>query len=327
MLRRGGTIWIGLAVMGVTGCLAAFAVAGGAAGEGCKGNHCATASAKATTTETTATTATASAGNGPAQLLFDGDFDTASYQPWSAAQASNYGHANNPQVHFGPFNVDNQTVGQAPYSGRFQLPAWSGGKTRSQLIHYRSVNVGSDDYYSLMFYVPAGWTPGTTAFWGVSIAEFNFQNLGPGGPTIALQAHADHVTVAMQTGTTTTTFPNYQYRSNADVTGGPNLPPLYAIPRPMQLGVWHELVVHAHWASNKTGVLETWHRLKGQTGWTKTASLSGYPTLQSNPNGTVPTSTLDVIQAYRGASMAPVTVWLDGFSQSPSFAAAAGNMP
>jgi len=260
-------------------------------------------------------------------MLFNGGFDTGSYKPWSTPQSGNYGYADNTQVHFGTFYTDTQTVGQGSVAGRFTLPAWTGGRTRSQVITGRPVNTGGDDYYSLMFYVPTGWTPGTSAFWGVSIAELNFQNLGVGGPSIALQLHADHLTVAMQTGVATTTSPFFQYRSNADSPGSPNLPALYAIPPGMQQGVWHELIVHCHWATNNSGLVEVWHRLKGQSAWTKTASLSGYPTLQTNPNGSYPSSTLDDIQAYRGPSIAPVSVWLDGFSRSQSFATATANLP
>jgi hypothetical protein len=279
-----------------------------------------------TTTTTPSATTTASVPStsvGPS--LFNGTFDAGTYKPWTP-QASNYGYADNSQVHFGTFNLS-QTAGEGAYGGQFTVPGWSGGRTRSQVIANRTVNAGGDDYYSLMFYVPSGWSPGTSQFWGVSIAELNFQGLGTGGPSIALQAHADHVTVAMQTGTATTTAPYYAYRSNADSSGTPNMPALYAIPAPMQTGVWHDLVIHVHWATNSQGVVEVWHRLKGQTAWAKTVSLSGYPTLQTNPDGSIPSATLDVLQAYRGPSTAPTTVWLDGFQRWGSLTSAFASLP
>jgi len=267
------------------------------------------------------------------QLLFNGAFN-GGYQPWGTPQCHNYGNpVDNSQVHFGDFSVDTQNVGEGTSSGLFTLPAWSGGKTRCQVITHRGINVGGDDYYSLMFYVPAGgFQPGTTSSsasqWGVSIAELNFQNLGHGGPTIALHAQSDHVTLVMNTGVATNTWPYHQYRSNADAGGsGTNLPPLYAIPAPMQTGVWHELVVHCHWATNSSGLVEVWHRVKGQTTWTKTVSLSGYPTLEVNPDGSYSTGTLDVTGAYRGPSSAPATVNLDGFGRWQSVAAAESFLP
>ena len=103
----------------------------------------------------------------------------------------------------------------------------------------------------------------------------------------------------MATGITTTTgTPAYQFNSNADITTRyVNLPKLYAVPPGMQLGVWHELIIHAHWATDSSGKIDAWHRVKGQSGWTNTASLSGYPTLQDNPDGSYPGTTIDMIGA------------------------------
>jgi hypothetical protein len=261
--------------------------------------------------------------------LFDGGFETGSYQPWGLPQSSNWGNpVDNTQVHFGPFNVVANPVGQGRYAGEFDLPAWSGGRTRSQVVTSRPVGDGTDDYYTLMFYVPQGWTPGTNTFWGVSIAEPDFENLGGAAGPVSLQLHSDHLTLALSSGVTTTTAPYSQYRSNADSPGNPNLPPMYAIPPgSLQQGVWNELIVHAHWATDGTGALDVWTRVLGQPTWTKTVSFSGYPTLQTYADGSMPVNTLDVIQAYRGPSTAPVSVWLDGFSRSQSFATATAYLP
>ena len=347
MPKRGRhLVFVAAAAICAAGWLASVIVTG-AAGERCKGRRCEshtttaktkhrthTTTSRTTTARTTTATSGASAtattsgatSAASAQVVFNGGFETGSYKPWTAAQSANYGKADTAQVHFGTFNPDTQNVGQGKYSGRFSLPAYSGGKTRSQVFVTRPVNAGGDDYYSLMFYVPSGWSPGTNSFWGVQLAEVNFENLGPGAG-VSLQAHADHVTLNFSSGQATSATPYFQYRSNADAGGHPNLPALYAIPRPMKTGVWHELVLHAHWATNSSGVVEVWHRLKGQSAWTKTVSLSGVPTLQWTGNGSYPGTTLDILQAYRGGSSAPTTVWLDAFARTTSFAAAAANMP
>ena len=215
------------------------------------------------------------------------------------------------------------------YAARFDLPADSTHLTRCQVITKRPVNAGGDDYYSLMFYLPDGWTTGITPpQFGVLIAQLNLQNLGPGGPTISLVAFPDHVTLVMQTGITTTGKPAYQYESNADIRSRYlNLPKLYAVPPGMQLGVWHELIIHAHWATDSSGKIDAWHRIKGKKAWKKTASLRGYPTLQDYPDGTYPPTTIDMIGAYRVRSAAPTSVWLDGFTRSGSFATAAAHLP
>jgi hypothetical protein len=264
-----------------------------------------------------------------ATSTFHGGFVTASYKPWGTPQCSNWGNpVDNSQVHFGPFNVVSNPVGQGRYAGEFDLPAWSGGRTRCQLITPRPIGVGTDDYYTLMFYIPQRWTPGTTDFWGVQIAELNFEGLGGGGGPVSLQLHSHHLTLSLATGVSTTTMPYHQYRSNADSTGSPNLPPMYAIPpRSLQQGVWNEVIVHVHWAVDSSGAIEAWHRVLGQPTWTKTVSFSGYPTLQTWADGSMPVSTNDDIQAYRGPSTAPVSLWLDGFSRSQSFATAAAYLP
>jgi hypothetical protein len=254
--------------------------------------------------------------------LFNGSFETGTYKPWSTPECANYGQPLSPTRTFGNFYMDRSNPGAGSYSGRFDLPADPVKLTRCEVFYNRTINVGGDDYYSQMVYLPNGWTAGTGAFWGVSIAQFNWEIVGS---DVALQAHSDHVTLAVQTGVCTNAV--CQYRSNADSTGAPTLPALYAIPKPMQLGVWHELIVHIHWATDKTGVIEVWHRVKGQSAWTKTASLTGYPTLQTNPDGSYPNGTLDKNGAYRAQSTAPTSIWLDGYSRSQSFAAAASNLP
>ena len=288
-----------------------------------------TAPATTTAVPATTTAAPAAISTNTTPVVFDGGFETGTYKPWGTPQSSNWGNpVNNAGVHFGPFNVVTNRVGQGRYAGEFDLPAWSGGKTRSQVITPRPIGVGTDDYYTLMFYIPQGWTPGTSSFWGVQIAEMDFEGLGGNGGPVSLQLHSDHLTLNLASGVTTTTAPYSQYRSNADSPGTPNVPALYAVPRgSLRQGAWNELIVHVHWATHSTGAIDAWDRVLGQSTWTKTVSLSGYPTLQTNANGSLPARTNDVIQAYRGASTAPVSVWLDGFSRSQSFATAAAYLP
>ena len=255
--------------------------------------------------------------------VFSGGFTAASYKPWATPQCANYGQPASTTRAFGNFLLDTSRVGKGPASGRFDLPADTAKLTRCELFTLRTINVGSDDYYSQMIYLPNGWSTGTGGFWGVEVAQFNWEGLW--GSAVDLQAHSDHVTLALQTGVCANS--RCQWSSNADSPGNPNLPPLYAIPKPMQLGVWHELIVHVHWATDTSGLAEVWHRVQGQTAWTKTATLSGYPTLQVRPDGTYPGGTLDKIGAYRAQSTAPTSVWLDGFSRSQSFAAAAAYLP
>ena len=286
---------------------------------------------KATKAKTSSTTVTASAtANASSTSSSFYSFFGAFNSSWSPFQQPFCHNGQNPvdnaHVHFGNYSYDTQNVGQGTSSLRLDLPAWSGGRTRCQLNTPRTVNAGSDDYYGLMAYFPAGFNP-AAGFNGVQIAELNYQGIGDGTANLALNAQSDHLTLTLATGQVLSAMPYSQYRSNADSPGKPNLPALYAIPRPMQLGVWHELILHVHWATNSTGQVDIWHRVKGQSAWTQTVSFSGYPTLKYNPGGSLPNGTNDILQAYRLASTAPVSVWLDAFSRSNSFASAAANLP
>ena len=287
-----------------------------------EGSRGSVSSKVAAATASTAVPSAASLG-----LSFYSPLDNNSWQAFQIPFCKNgQNPVDNANVHFGTYAFDSQIVGAGNDSVRLDLPAWSGGRTRCQLSTPRTVNAGTDDYYGLMFYLPAGWQP-SAGFNGVQIAELNYQGLGDGTANVALDAHSDHITLALATGVATTVYPYAQYRSNADSPGKPNLPPLYAVPRPMQMGVWHELIVHVHWAANSSGQIDIWHRIKGQSAWTQTVAFSGYPTLKVNPNGSFPTRTNDVLQAYRLASTAPVSVWLDDFSRSTSFASVATTRP
>jgi hypothetical protein len=260
-------------------------------------------------------------------VVFDGGFETGNPRPWNTPQCANYGTPDTTTRTFGTFSVATDVYGQGSYAGRFDLPA-APKLTRCEVLRPRTIALGTDDYYSLMVYLPNNWTPGTNGFWGVEVAQLNFENIW--GAPISLQAHPDHITLALQTGacnSSRTARPGCVWSSNADSPGKPNLPPLYAIPSPMQLGVWHELIVHSHWATDNTGAIEVWYRQKGQPSWTRTVNLSGYPTVQTLQDGSYPTTTVDKIGAYRDVATAPTSVWLDSFTTATSFAAAASNLP
>ncbi len=257
---------------------------------------------------------------------FVGNFDSGSASPW-VVQAANYGYSDKADVHFGDFALDAAVVGEGRFSGRFSVPAFPGGRTRSQLFTRRPINAGGDDYYSLMFYVPqGGFQPGTSGYWGVQIAELNYEGIAGGQPSFSLVAEADHVTARLCTGNTEKTSAHLcPFNSNADAPGT-TLPGRYAVPKGKLVPGWHEFVIHAHWSISRSGVIEVWHRLKGQVEWVRTVRFKGYPTLQTH-NGAYPPNTIDVIQAYRGPSTSPVTVWLDGFGRWPTLRAARAALP
>jgi hypothetical protein len=264
---------------------------------------------------------TSSAG---AAIAFSGDFETGNTSQWNwGAQCANMGVPSQ----LGTLSVESQIVGQGKYAAQFDLPAASTVNS-CETLDKRQIGLGSDDYYGLMVRFPSNWVEPSPAGWGMSLAQFNFQGIW--GPPVSLDAHADHVSLVMQTGlcsSVSTSSPGCAYSSGI----GGNVAQMAAVPAPLALNVWHELIVHVHWATGSSGAVEVWHRLLGNAAWTKTVSLSGYPTVQwtagegfSRLAGAV---TADKIGAYRGPASFPLTIWQDGFVRTTSFASAAAALP
>jgi hypothetical protein len=140
-----------------------------------------------------------------------------------------------------------------------------------------------------------------------------------------LFAHANHVNLVLQSGYIQSNAARYS--TGNDLPGTISIPGgIQAIPAPMALGVWHDLIVHVRWATDSSGVVEAWHRLAGGA-WAKTVTITGYPTLQWDDTHPIATMaswvTSDKIGAYRGASTVPLSVWQDGFCIGSTFASAA----
>jgi hypothetical protein len=291
-------------------------------------------------------------------VLFNGGFEqppatvSQPYLPWGTPQSHNWGNpTDNANVHFGnwysrllPFDTAGlYNVGVVPawpgssYCGEFQVPVWTAGNTRSQLITSRSQGVGTHDWFTLMFYAPIGWSPTIySGQWGPQILEVNFQALNgaPGGP-FALTLRSDHVSIALSSGNTSSTAsPVFQYRSNPDYNpSGSNLPFMYAIPiGALVLGKWNCIILHIYWSGGTDGVIEAWYKTVDQGSWTQASPVggwTGFPTCQVDPaTGLVPTTgTLDVIQHYRGPSTADDVYWLDNFTRSTTQADALAQFP
>ncbi len=183
------------------------------------------------------------AGRADPRIVFAGGFETGTYKPWSTPECANYAQPANPLYSFGTFFPQRSRVGQGSFAGRFDLPTDGSRLTRCEVATRRGINAGGDDFYSLMVYLPYGWSTGTEGFWGVEIAQLNFQ--GYWGPTVGLQAHTDHITLAVQSGVCANR--HCEYSSNADSPGKQRLPPLYRSP-----GRWCS-ACGTNWSSTSIG--------------------------------------------------------------------------
>jgi hypothetical protein len=257
-------------------------------------------------------------------VFFRGDFETGNYSQWTwNAQCANTGTASDSTVTRGNFYAVRDVVGQGVYSGRFDLPA-SSAKSACEVLRQRTLNLGADEFYGLDVRFPSNWQEpdvGGGIGWGMTIAQFNFQNIW--GAPLTLTAHANDVRLTLQSGACAFGT-GCAYNNGGAPTGG--VPTAYAVPPgQLALATWHQFIVHVRWSASSSGVVEVWHRLKGSAGWTKTASLVGFPTVQWSPGTSPNTSqaTADKIGAYRGPSSVPLSVWHDAYVIATTFDAAA----
>ena len=157
------------------------------------------------------------------------------------------------------------------------------------------------------------------------IAQLNYQGIW--GPPVGLAARAKTVELVVQSGLCNdvrSVHPGCAFSSGP----GGNVEKMVAIRRPAARGRWHQLVVHVRWATDAHGVIEVWHRLRGNARWVRTVRAGGFPTVQwsvSRP----PTyqGTVDKIGAYRGRARFPLTIWHDSFVVGTSFAGVASKFP
>lgn len=261
-------------------------------------------------------------------IVFSGDFETGDVSQWTwGAQCANTGVPSSGSTVSGTITVQSATVAQGTYGAQFDLPAAT-ARNSCETVAKRAIGVGTDDYYGLLVRFPGDWREPSAAGWGLSLAQLNFENIW--GAPVMLAAHADHIALVLQSGlckSVSTSRPGCAYSS------GPNgnVRRLVAVPAPLALEEWHELIVHARWTTGPSGIVEVWHRLQGDGSWDKTVSLGGYPTVQwtsdQGPKEIAGSITSDKIGAYRGQADFPVTVWQDGFVRTTSFAAAAAALP
>jgi hypothetical protein len=220
----------------------------------------------------------------------------------------------------GSFTVQRTHVGQGRWAARFDLPADVAKPTACEVIHDRTLDLGTDDYYALALYFPKKWRDPSGVFWGLLIAQFNYEGIT--GPPVGLAAHGRFVNLVVGSGF----FDGVQTRwRTGNGIGHGNLPSLYAIPRPLRRQVWHQLIVHVRWSTESDGEVDVFHRIRGrQSRWKRTVSLRGVPTVQWSPTrpATSAMGTTDKIGAYRAQSSFPVSILNDGFCRALSFRAA-----
>jgi hypothetical protein len=276
-------------------------------------------------TETTATTTTTSTSIATATApLYVGDWETGDTSQWDwGVQCSNAGEPDAYYATRGSLYIATDTVAQGRYAGRFDLPPDATTSTSCEVLRKRALALGTDDWYGMEVYFPSNWQEPSSAFWGMAIAQFNYEALT--GPPVGLFAHRDHINLVVWSGHCV--YGGYcQYRTgNDDDTQGTFGYALRIVPVGSLAPGWQQFVVHVHWAKDSSGLVEGWWRPRGGN-WTKTITWGGYPTTQWTDTQPADTNyvTSDKIGAYRGPASFPLTIHHDGFCVATSFGGAAG---
>jgi hypothetical protein len=287
-----------------------------------------TSTTTSTTTPTTTTTSTTTTTGSSGSVLYGTNWEA------GALDVGGWGHqcADNTPINSegtrrGTYAVVTGDTNSGTYAGRFDLPAVTGYSQACEALHGRLAGLGVDDFYALAIKLPTAWQ--SDPEWGLEAVQFNYE--GVSGPPLGLVVHPSNAEIIVNTGNCSGPCQFYSGNGyNRLITGGP----YYAIP-PAQfsVGTWHQLIVHVHWTLGNDGVLEVWHRTKGQSTWTKTVSGSGFPTLQTGTrwDGYVVTAsniasfgTTDKYGAYRGPASYSMSVFHDDWCRATSFSAAAG---
>jgi hypothetical protein len=254
-----------------------------------------------------------------------------------SAQCSNTGTKSASPRLRGSLNYDTDIAGQGAASARIELPVDRNLKrfpleACNTQTAARPIGIGTDSDYGLMIHEPAGFKIPNTYFGGVQIEEFHFQNIF--GAPINWELHNDHVTLALNTGSCvnhSNPHPTCAWRSNADNPNqsGPDLPPYYVIPPGRFVGGrWYEIAMHVRWASDNTGQVQTWWKVKGASAWTASADMTGHPTVQWDSSlGCCYASYQDEMEAYTYGLSKPFSVWLDDNISGPTLASVEGLMP
>jgi hypothetical protein len=282
-----------------------------------------TPSTTSTATTTTTPTATTTTTTTSTPSLFSGNWDTGSTSQWSNGTQCAGDNINN-GIARGTYSIVASPVAQGTFSANFALPAATVANA-CEAVQVRTLSTGTDDYYALDLMFPTNWQEPSPAGWGMAVAQFNYENIGI-GPPVGLLAYSGKLAIVVLSGHVTNNIPAYS--SGPDSNGNVHCATAtcQVIPQgQMTLGVWHQVIVHIHWAADSSGSVETWWKRKGETSWNQQARLSGYPTVQWTSASPFAASyaTTDKIGAYRGAASFPLSIRNDGFCRATTFAAAA----
>lgn len=280
-----------------------------------------------TVTPTPTATPTPTPTGGGGSLTFTANFDNGVFSPLQGAQCMNTGTNTPPPRYRGDIYFENSIVGQGSTATQITMPVTPSGYSLTacdMLTPPQPFVQDQSEYIGMMFYEPAGETISNTGLFGgqTVIYELHTQFVW-GSPVTLVLTNSGAVQIELETGSchpAGSSNPGCQYRA-----AGVNFPcspgvgytcaggALYVIP-PGQVvkGAWNEIILHAVWASDKTGSLQGYYKVKGASTWNLGSSISGIPTVQWNNAQSGPSGTqLDSPEIYCFGLSSPLTLYFD----------------
>lgn len=255
-------------------------------------------------------------------VYFRGNFESGNFNNWLYVAADNQGFPDNAGTNHGQANIVTNPVASGNYAVRLNLDADTTRSNRVDLVapNY-TITIGQDLYYTTEFWLPSTWSrPFPFPNWYV-IGQFIAQQPSIVAGT-SYYINQNSLRFIIQTGRAVEGV-GATYNNGGAPTGG--VPITYAIPDPeMNKEVWHQLILHVKVATDSTGVFEVWWRRRGETTWTQTVNLTGFPSLHWSSTGTPnpPMTCRDFCDAYRQPSSAISTFYQDNFCRASTFAMA-----
>jgi hypothetical protein len=273
----------------------------------------------------------------------DGLIDSGS---WSHQAADSLGWVVN-GIDYGSISIASGVADRGTRSGKFSLPADKSHWQGAMMLHNRQVQNGSDEWFAMAYYFPRNWAKALTT------ADGTRHSLNLGCPNyysvnsciVSVSARPQSLFTLINSGACpasgvspgcpwySATPDGGNYSTCRGFTGS-QCGPLYIVrPGRLKLNVWHEIIMHVYYTLDNNGVVEFWHRVKGQSVWKKSVSVSGrFPTLQTGPAtfGTTVTrsnldgwSSTDQFGLYRGPQATSATLWADNWCRATSYQSAA----
>jgi hypothetical protein len=235
------------------------------------------------------------------------------------------------------------------HSGRISLPANTSYRQGVTVLHNRTVQNHQDEWFAAAVMFPTGWKAamtnpdGSTNATGLFCPNYYSVN----GCTDNVNASNNSIYVLFNAGACPASGVSPgcpYYMGNAlwpAVCRGFSTSQcgMHYIVQPGALkeNVWYEIIFHVYYTLDLNGVVQAWHREKGQSSWSLDVNVQGaFPTLQTGPTsfGTTVTasningwSSTDQIILYRPPASNAVSSYNDNWCRATSFAAAASCFP